>query len=97
LIRVFAGMAKLTTIVTIRNRLGLHARPAMEFVDCAAAFKAEVTVRRDDQTVDGKSIMQMMLLAATQGTELEVVADGEDAQEAITALAKLVESGFGED
>jgi phosphocarrier protein len=90
-------MAKLTTIVTIRNRLGLHARPAMEFVDCAAAFKSEVTVRRDDQTVDGKSIMQMMLLAATQGTELEVVADGEDAQAAIDALAKLVESGFGED
>jgi len=83
--------------MTIRNRLGLHARPAMEFVDVAARFTAAVTVTREDQTVDGKSIMQMMLLAATQGTTLEVLAEGDDADAAMAALAELVNSGFGED
>lgn len=83
--------------VTIINRLGLHARPAMEFVDLATQFKANVTVKRADQSVDGKSIMQMMLLAATKGTELEVVAEGDDADAAIAALKKLVESGFSEE
>lgn len=83
--------------VTITNRLGLHARPAMCFVDVASAFKSTVTVKRADQAVDGKSIMQMMLLAATRGTELEVVAEGEDAGAACEALKKLVESGFDEE
>jgi phosphocarrier protein HPr len=91
-------LAERTSItVTITNRLGLHARPAMCFVDAASAFKSEVTVRRGDQTVDGKSIMQMMLLAATKGTELEVIAEGEDSQKACAALKKLVESGFDEE
>ncbi len=83
--------------VTIKNRLGLHARPAMVFVDAAGQFKCGVTVRRDDQEVDGKSIMMMMLLAATQGTELEIVADGEDAEAAIAKLKALVDAGFDEE
>lgn len=83
--------------VTILNRLGLHARPAMCFVDVASAFAASVTVKRGAQAVDGKSIMQMMLLAATKGTELEIVCEGADAQAACDALKKLVESGFDED
>jgi phosphocarrier protein HPr len=83
--------------VTINNRLGLHARPAMAFVDLAGTFKSTVTVCRDAQTVDGKSIMQMMMLAATKGTRLLVKADGTDADQACTALKKLVESGFDED
>lgn len=83
--------------VTIKNRLGLHARPAMEFCDKANAFKSAVTVQRGDQSVDGKSIMMLMLLAATQGTELEVVAEGDDAEAAVAALKKLVDSGFSED
>jgi phosphocarrier protein len=86
-----------STIVTIRNKLGLHARPAMCFVDVAVAFASAITVRRADQTVDGKSIMQMMMLAATKGTELEVIAEGDDADKAIEALRKLVESGFDEE
>lgn len=90
-------MARCTSIVTIKNRLGLHARPAMEFVDTACRFGSAVTVRRDDQTVDGKSIMQMMLLAATQGTPLEVVVEGDDAEAALAELCRLVDSGFGED
>jgi len=86
-----------SVIVTIVNRLGLHARPAMTFVDMAATFESEVTVRRGDQEVDGKSIMHMMLLAATKGTSLEVVAVGPDCEAACAALKKLVDSGFDEE
>lgn len=83
--------------VTIINRLGLHARPAMAFVDLAATFKANVLVRREDTEVDGKSIMQMMMLAATQGTPLEIVSEGEDAEAALGALSALVARGFDEE
>lgn len=83
--------------VTIVNRLGLHARPAMCFVDAASAFGCNVSVRRQDQCVDGKSIMQMMMLAATKGTELEIVCEGDDAEAAIKTLSTLVESGFDEE
>lgn len=83
--------------VTIVNRLGLHARPAMEFVDLAGTFTATITVRRAEQAVDGKSIMQMMLLAATKGTELEIHCEGQDAAEACRALRALVDSGFSEE
>jgi phosphocarrier protein HPr len=83
--------------VTIVNKLGLHARPAMTFVDLASTFQSEVTVRRADQEVDGKSIMHMMMLAATKGTELTVTAVGPDAEQACAALKKLVDSGFDED
>lgn len=83
--------------VTIVNRLGLHARPAMCFVDAASEFGCKVTVKRADQAVDGKSIMQMMMLAATKGTALEIVCEGEDAQAAAEALKKLVDAGFQEE
>ncbi len=83
--------------VTIVNRLGLHARPAMAFVDVANEFKSAVTVTKDDQEVDGKSIMQMMLLAATQGTKLNIIAKGPDASDACKALKLLVDSGFSEE
>ena len=83
--------------VTIVNKLGLHARPAMTFVDLASTFQCEVTVSRADQEVDGKSIMHMMMLAATKGTELTVTAVGADAEAACAALKKLVDDGFDED
>jgi len=83
--------------VTIDNRLGMHARPAMAFVDLANQFRCDVTVRKSDQVVDGKSIMQMMMLAAAQGTELEVEAVGPDADEALDALADLVKRKFDEE
>jgi phosphocarrier protein len=86
-----------TATVTITNRLGLHARPAMCFVDGANVFASAITVKRQGQQVDGKSIMQMMMLAATKGTELEIVAEGPDAEAACAALKKLVESGFDEE
>jgi len=90
---------RVSSKVIIVNRLGLHARPAMCFVDAATPFKSEITVCRagSGSPVDGKSIMQMMMLAATKGTELEIVAEGEDAQAACEALRKLVENGFDEE
>jgi len=85
--------------VTIVNRLGLHARPAMSFVDTASEYKSSIRVRRSDgeQTVDGKSIMEMMMLAATQGVELVIDAEGEDAEAMCAALEKLVADGFDDD
>jgi phosphocarrier protein len=90
-------MARVETTVTITNRLGLHARPAMTFVDLASTFACEVQVKKDDTEVDGKSIMQMMMLAAAQGSTLTVVCDGEDAEAAAAKLKALVESGFDEE
>ena len=86
-----------TVTVTIVNRLGLHARPAMTFVDLAGTFKSDITVKRADQEVDGKSIMHMMMLAATKGTTLDVVAEGPQAAPCCEALKKLVEAGFDEE
>lgn len=83
--------------VTIANRLGLHARPAMAFVDLANRYKSRILVRKDSQVVDGKSIMQMMMLAATQGTELQIEAHGNDADKACDTLVALVDRGFDED
>ena len=83
--------------VTITNRLGLHARPAMSFVDEANKFDSEITVTKGAQSVNAKSIMHVMMLAATQGTKLSIQARGDDAQAAVDALASLIESGFDED
>jgi len=85
------------TNVTIINRLGLHARPAMAFVDAANAFTADIRVKKGEQDVDGKSIMQMMMLAATQGTKLVVLAKGSDAEAAVAALRELVDRKFDEE
>lgn len=86
-----------TAKVKICNRLGLHARPAMSFVEVASTFQSDVTVSRGEQDVDGKSIMQMMLLAATEGTEISITASGVDADEAVSALCDLVNRGFDDD
>jgi len=83
--------------VTISNKLGLHARPAMQFVDVANQFQAAIKVCKGDQTVDGKSIMQMMMLAATAGTPLKITADGDDATLALDALERLINNRFGEE
>jgi len=83
--------------VTVTNPLGLHARAAARFVRLASRFACAVRVRRDDREMDGKSILGILLLAAAQGTELEVSADGADEAEAVAALAELVTSGLGED
>ena len=82
--------------VRIVNRLGLHARAAARFVRVANGFKSRVTLSRDGKTMDGKSILGILLLAAAKGAELVVGAEGEDEAEAVEALVGLVGSGFGE-
>ena len=83
--------------VRIRNPLGLHARAAARFVHTASRFRARVTVSRNAKSMDGKSILGILLLAASQGAVLRVAAEGEDEAAAVDALATLVESGFGEE
>ena len=82
--------------VRIENRNGLHARPAAEIVKAASRFKSEVTISRDDMEVNGKSIMGVMMLAAEYGTTLWLRANGDDAEQAVEAIAALVASRFGE-
>jgi phosphocarrier protein HPr len=89
--------AMLTRSVTIANRLGLHARAAARFVHLASRFQSRVRVTRGTQTMDGKSIMGILLLAAAAGTVLTLSTDGEDEQAALDALCGFVETGFGED
>ena len=89
-------MAEASRIVTIPNDQGLHARPVMRFVDLAKQFQSRILVQKMNARVDGKNPMEMMLLEASKGTRLELLADGEDADGAVGALAALVESGFGE-
>ncbi len=82
--------------MAIRNRLGLHARPAAMLVQAAAKFKSQIKIYKDDQEVDGKSIMGLMTLAACSGTNLRIVSNGPDENEATAALVTLIESGFNE-
>ncbi len=81
----------------IRNKLGLHARAAAKFVRCAGHFDCRITIVRGDMTVDGKSIMGVLLLAAPKGSSIEIIADGDDEDEALAAIGKLVEDKFGEE
>lgn len=83
--------------ITIINRLGLHARAAAKFVNTASRFQSEIYLARDGREVNGKSIMGVMMLAASQGTNLVVTATGEDENEALEALEGLVQERFGED
>ena len=83
--------------VEICNERGLHARASAKFVKLAAGFDAEVKVSRDDNTVDARSIMGLMMLAAGPGSEILIEAHGPQAHEAVAALATLVESRFEEE
>ena len=83
--------------VTVANRLGLHARAAARFVHLASRFQAQVRVSRGSHTMDGKSIMGILLLAAATGSVLTVSADGTDEQTAVDILCGFIETGFGED
>jgi phosphocarrier protein len=82
--------------VLVANELGLHARAAARFVQLAAGFQSRVLLRKDGSEVDGKSILGVLTLAATRGTTLTIVAEGEDAERAVEALAELVAERFGE-
>lgn len=81
---------------TITNKLGLHARPAALFVQTANRFEAEIEIQKEDLKADGKSIMGIMTLAAEMGSLVFVRAAGKDAEQALDALGKLIESNFGE-
>ena len=86
-------------VVTISNRLGLHARAAARLVQCAAKFVSRVEIDRQDtrQTVDGKSILSVLLLAASAGTQLIIKTEGVDEERAAEAIAELIEKKFGEE
>jgi phosphocarrier protein len=86
-----------TAAVAIVNKLGMHARASAKFVTLAAQFKCDVTLGRNGQQANGKSIMGIMMLAAGKGTQVELVVDGEDEDAALTALTELIASRFGED
>lgn len=83
--------------LVIENRNGLHARPAALFVKTASRFSAEVWVEKDEERVNGKSIMGLMMLAAGKGSVLKVTAEGEDAHTVISELESLIKTGFGEE
>jgi phosphocarrier protein HPr len=82
--------------ITIINRLGLHARAASKFVNVTNRYTSRINVANAGKVVNGKSIMSVMLLAATQGTELLLEIDGDDEQEALQAIVSLIEEKFGE-
>ena len=83
--------------VTIPNKKGLHARASAKIVEAAARFKSTITISKDGQSVDARSVMGLMMLGAPQGSVIEIAAEGADAEEALTALKALIEVRFGED
>jgi len=82
--------------ILIKNRLGLHARAAVKFVNLANRFTSDVRIVKDDSDVDGKSILGILTLAATQGTDITIRLDGEDETSALQAIVELIDGRFGE-
>ena len=85
-----------TREVTISNKLGLHARAAAKLVNIANGYSAEVTLEKQGQKINGKSIMGVMMLAASQGTVIRVTVSGEGEEEALRSLVDLIDDKFGE-
>ena len=83
--------------MTILNRLGIHARPAAMLAKCASRFQANIRLQKDGLDVNGKSIMGIMMLAAAQGNVVRLLAEGEDAEEALQAIEELIRNKFGEE
>ncbi len=83
--------------VVIENKTGIHARPASLFVQTAAGYKSKIQLEAKGKTVDAKSILMLMSLGLVQGTEVKIIADGEDEADAVKALKELIESKFGEE
>lgn len=86
----------ISAIVTVINKLGLHARAATKLVNCASGFNAEVTLQRGAREVNAKSIMGVLTLAASIGTELTVATDGPEEEDALRAILELINDRFGE-
>ena len=89
-------MARAQRTFVVVNTLGLHARAAAQLVQAANRFRSEIHVEKDGTTVNGKSIMGVLTLAAAKGSSITVSCEGDDAEHAMTALAKIIENGFGE-
>jgi phosphocarrier protein HPr len=89
-------MVKAVKKMEIKNKLGVHARAAALLVQTVNRFSAQVTISKDGQTADGRSIMGLLMLAATQGSTIEVEAAGQDAEQAVRAIEKLVDKRFNE-
>jgi len=88
---------KLSAVAQITNKRGLHARASAKVVEAAARFTSEITIIKDGQRVNARSIMGLMMLAASQGSEIGVEAEGFDAEAAMTAMLALIEAKFGEE
>jgi phosphocarrier protein HPr len=86
-----------TKEMSIVNRLGLHARAAAQFVKTANQFSSEITIEKEEEKVNAKSIMGILMLAATCGSRITVTIDGEDAADAMSTIEEMVKDGFGED
>lgn len=87
----------LVKTMKIKNRLGLHARAASQLVKLANQFRSEIMIEKEDESVNAKSIMGILMLAAVCGSDITVRIEGEDAEQAMNAIEQMVEDGFGED
>ena len=92
-----ANAGRFCATARITNKRGLHARASAKIVEASARFQSHITVSKDGQLVDGRSIMGLMMLAASCGSEVEICAEGPDAAEALKALLALAEAKFGEE
>jgi phosphocarrier protein HPr len=92
-----ASQSKASKELTIINRLGLHARPSAMFVKTASRFRAEIWVEKDGERVNGKSIMVLMMLAAGQGSKLQILCEGPDADVALSEIEAIILRKFDED
>lgn len=91
------SVAQVIEKITIKNKLGIHARPAALLVQRASKFKSIIELENEDVKVNGKSIMGVMMLAAAYGSELTIFADGDDAHEAVQAIHDIINSKFDEE
>jgi phosphocarrier protein HPr len=87
----------LRAIVRVANKKGLHARASAKVVEAAARFQSQIRISKDGQTVDARSIMGLMMLAASEGTDIAIEAEGPDAEAALAAIVALAEAKFGEE
>lgn len=87
----------ITDTITIINKLGLHARAAAKFVSCANRFASHIEVSRESKVINGKSIMGVMMLAASKGTEIHLKIEGDDEKKALAAIKELINDKFGEE
>lgn len=86
----------ITKVIKLKNRLGLHARASSKFVELAKTFSSDVKVKKNGEVVDGKSILGLLMLAATVGEEIEIITEGPDEKQANKSLFELVKKRFGE-